>query len=119
MKALRTIGSWWKRAKPDRRYAHTIFLDSRHEMPDNPQADTLYVVGARKAPKWLIFDCPCDCGHRLEVNLMRARKPSWRLSVSVGKKLSVFPSLWVVGDMCDSHFWLKNNTVYFVREIYR
>src|SRR5690349_20647485 len=119
MKLLRAIGNWWKRAKPDRRYSHTVFLECRHEVPDSPPRDTLYVVGAPEAAKWLLFDCPCGRGHRLDVNLMRERRPFWRLSVGRGDKLSVFPSLWVADDMCDSHFWLKDSCVYFVRAIYR
>lgn len=118
MKIFRTIGSWWKRTKPDRRYPRTVFLESRRDVPDAPAADTLYVVGVKRAPKWLIFDCPCGRGHRLDVNLMRARNPFWRLSFGLANRVSASPSLWVADDICDSHFWLKNSAVYFVRANY-
>src|SRR5271168_5126321 len=61
-------------------------------------------------PLWVVLQCPCRCGERLNVNLMRTARPHWTLSLTRGKA-SLSPSLWVSTNKCGSHFWLVDNGV--------
>ena len=80
------------------------------EIPTNAIGDALYLVGSPVKPKWLVLSCPCGCGERLDVSLMKSARPHWRLTRRMGR-VSLWPSVWVDSDKCDCHFWLRNNKV--------
>lgn len=56
--------------------------------------------------------CPCGCGRRLEVMLLREAKPRWDLKVDSRGRPSLHPSIWVA-DGCRSHFWLRDGVVHW------
>jgi uncharacterized protein DUF6527 len=61
-------------------------------------------------PKWLVLECPCGEGHRLQVNLSAARQPSWRL-VDLETGPNVFPSVDFDALKRRCHFWIRNGRV--------
>ena len=63
---------------------------------------------------WAVaFYCPCGCGKRVELLLIREAKPSWSIQIDEAGKPSLHPSVWLtVG--CKSHFWLRNGKVVWV-----
>jgi uncharacterized protein DUF6527 len=97
----------WFGFKPRLRIRH---VDSMRSLPADLSSNLLYLVGDKLAPKWVVLACPCSCGERIDVNLMAARKPVWRLTQSHGK-VTLFPSLWVPETKCGSHFWIINSRV--------
>lgn len=100
-----------------RKYANVLFVTSVSDVPDKIGND-VYVVGMEEAYKWVIFECPCSKGHRLDVNLMKSQSPRWRAIFSKGK-LSLSPSVVVTDHPCQSHFWFDSNKAieaYFLGE---
>lgn len=110
----RKIKALVKKLRPERpRYSKVAFVDSMSSVPDEPGM-TIYIVGTSKLPKWAVFDCPCERGHRLTVPLMRSVSPHWTLRVRRGRA-SLSPSVSVDRDPCTSHFWLRDNRVEWAR----
>lgn len=81
------------------------------DVPDN-LGGTLFIVGNPVA-KWVVLQCPCGCEDRIDVNLMRSRRPFWKLSLH-RDRASLYPSVWVPKDKCGSHFWLNKNRIEWV-----
>lgn len=88
-------------------YSKIIFVESFSSIPADT-GDDIYVVRNANNYKWAVFMCPNNCGHRVEVNLMKARYPRWRLTIKK-KKASLYPSIVVKN--CGAHFWLVENGV--------
>lgn len=63
--------------------------------------DEDWVVGLR---------CPCGCGQRLEMMLLKEVKPRWDISVDQGGHVSLHPSVRL-RDGCKSHFWIRSGKV--------
>ncbi len=73
---------------------------------------TRKVVLAREAEEdWCVgMRCPCGCGHRIELLLIREAKPRWDLTVDAFGWPSLRPSVWLQGG-CRSHFWLRHGRI--------
>jgi hypothetical protein len=99
----------WFQKSAGRKYEHVRFADSMSDVPDDPGA-SIFVVGHPSSPKWVVFQCPCNSEHRLQVPLMKSAHPRWTLDIR-GEEASLRPSIWVNGDPCDSHFWLYRNRI--------
>lgn len=84
-------------------------MESMSDLPDKLGWE-VFIVGRSGSPKWAVLMCPCQCGERLNVNLLSSADPHWRLSMKWGKA-SLWPSLWVSPDKCGSHFWMTDNKV--------
>jgi Family of unknown function (DUF6527) len=54
--------------------------------------------------------CPCGCGQRLEMLLLKEVKPRWDLSVNSRGDVSLHPSVWV-REGCKSHFWVRSGKI--------
>src|SRR5882762_3120626 len=102
---------WFKIQKDQPQYFDRVHTVSRMSAIPSDIARDIYVVekGWRRA--WAVFNCPCERGHRLVVNLSPRRNPCWRLSVR-GGLASLWPSLWLKEE-CRSHFWIRRNRIYW------
>lgn len=87
-------------------------VDSMRSVPDQLNSNW-YIVGT-PTPKWLILECPCGCGDRIDVNLMRSQYPYWVLSIENGL-ISLNPSLWRSKNTCGSHFWIREGQIAWAR----
>lgn len=84
-----------------------------HDLPERLQW-ALYIIGQHEhSAKWVVLECPCRCGERIYVNLMKSRVPHWQLSLS-GDDVTLRPSLWMPQSRCGSHFWVKHNVIEWV-----
>lgn len=103
------------RAKPTRvaHYAEVRTIASRDDLPSELGYD-IFLIERGGRPLWVVMSCPCRCGDRIDVNLMRSKRPYWRLRKYKGT-VSLYPSLWVSSEKCGSHFFLVRNTVRWVR----
>lgn len=100
----------WLRFRRRREIGVIVHVDSRSEIPDK-LGRSLYIVG--DPAKWAVLQCPCGCGDTIDVNLMKARRPAWQLSVTDGKP-TFHPSLWVPKEKCGAHFWIRNGKIIWV-----
>jgi hypothetical protein len=99
---------WWEWL-PGRLWRIVTTVEAADEVPGELPKNAAILVGSRSTPKWLVFDCPCRSGHRVMLNLDRARYPHWRLADS--KKLTVAPSVdWNVGDR-SCHYYIRGGRI--------
>jgi len=83
------------------------------ELPARLASDRVYVVGENGHDWYAALLCPCGCGSVVELNLLPATRPRWRLRVRPSGTVSLRPSIWRrVG--CRSHFWLLEGRVVWV-----
>jgi hypothetical protein len=60
--------------------------------------------------KWAVLECPCGKGHTLELNLAHLDRPRWSLTVGIGRRPSLSPSVDFKGNpRC--HFWLRDGRI--------
>ena len=88
-------------------------VSTMSDVPKSLARDHIYLVGPRNQQKWAIMACPCGCGDRIDVNLMRARRPAWPLKWRRGE-VDLSPSLWRPKSTCGSHFWLRGSRIVWV-----
>jgi hypothetical protein len=104
-----------RRKNTIRAYRSVITVDSMDEVPAK-LGGTVYLVERGGTQRWAVLMCPCQCGKRIEVNLMRSRWPRWRARRHADQTITLMPSLWMPTNECGSHFWLYRNGVVWVSE---
>jgi len=102
---------WVRKQRPSFTYAKVRIVESMSDVPAEVGWE-IFVVRRNSVPLWTVLQCPCRCGERLNVNLMRTAKPHWVLSLK-REKASLSPSLWVTTNKCGSHFWLVDHGVFW------
>lgn len=107
----KTFRRWFHKERAAFTYSGVRTVESMTEIP-NELAWQIFIVRRNGVPRWAVLMCPCHCGDRLNVNLMRTVDPHWNLSMRRGK-VSLWPSLWVSEAKCGSHFWLTDNGVFW------
>src|SRR2546428_755175 len=88
------MARWWRRVSPRVIRLRVHDVSSMDDVPDDMSLGDLFIVGPPAQPKWVVLTCPCGCGRRIYANLMRKRRPVWRL-IRRGSLVTLFPSLWV------------------------
>lgn len=101
---------WIRRKGPS--FKAVQWQDTPAGSDDALPPDVLALSGSPPKAKWLSFRCPCGCGAAISLNLMRAHKPRWRVTLHSDKTVSVYPS--VEFEACGSHFFIEHSTVYWV-----
>lgn len=99
---------WWEWL-PGRSWRIVSIVEAADEVPRKLPRNAAVLVGSMSMPKWLVFDCPCRSGHRVMLNLDRARYPHWRLGKS--KKLTVAPSVDWNGSGRSCHYYIRGGRV--------
>jgi hypothetical protein len=107
------LRSLWKTVRRRHSLGAVRRVKSMQEIPEI-LGRAVYIVGTQE-PKWMIISCPCRCGERIDINLMRSRVPNWQLRFENGV-VSLRPSLWLPNDKCGSHFWIVKGRVIWVAE---
>lgn len=54
--------------------------------------------------------CPCGCGQRVELPLLREVRPRWSLQVDKLNRPTLQPSVWL-HDGCRSHFFVRRGKI--------
>lgn len=90
------------------------------ELPDVPTvlaADAIYVAGRDALPKWAVFRCPCERGHRVTLPLQGY--PRWSVRYRRGGP-TMSPSVDVRGDWSGGrrcHYGIRNGRVTWVSDL--
>lgn len=71
---------------------------------------TLYFVVSNQRPKWVLFQCPCQCGEVITLSLQAAHRPRWSLQVNALQRPTLHPSVWRDRG-CNSHFWVRDGQI--------
>ncbi|MFL5614804.1 MAG: DUF6527 family protein [Gemmatimonadaceae bacterium] len=112
MNLLRWFQRLWQRAFTRRTEFSVRYVSSMNRIP-NRLGQHIYVVGDGDNAKWAVLACPCPLHERIDINLMRSRRPSWQLQVTQGV-VTLSPSLRMPDTECGSHFWIKKSRVVWV-----
>ncbi len=101
---------WWRRslsALTPRRKIETVEGDM---LPDRLPLWNL-VVARDDDEDWSVgLRCPCRCGQRLEMMLLKEVKPRWDVEVDKKGYVSLHPSIWL-REGCKSHFWVRSGKI--------
>ena len=86
-------------------------------IPETLEENHLYISMKYRSISHL---CPCGCGHKIVTTLSPIR---WKLTYD-GESISLHPSVGNWELPCKSHYWIKNNNIYWAnsfddREIVR
>lgn len=69
------------------------------------------LVLARDDDDWCVgMRCPCGCGRKIELLLIKEAAPRWDLELDQNGLPSLTPSVWL-RDGCQSHFWVRKGKV--------
>jgi Family of unknown function (DUF6527) len=82
-------------------------IERARELLPEPTELWNLVVARDGDEDWSVgFRCPCGCGQRLEMMLLKEVKPRWDVSVDRRGYVSLHPSVWL-REGCKSHFWVR------------
>jgi hypothetical protein len=81
---------WWQSRHPGP-WRVALVVSEADQIPITMSAYQAVLVAPEGKSKWLAFDCPCGTGHRVMLNLDRARWPYW--TVFSDAPLTISPSV--------------------------
>lgn len=101
---------WWRKfvaAISPRRRLRVIEGDT---LPDElPYRDL--VLARDDGDDWSVgMRCPCGCGERLEMMILKGVKPRWDINLNSRGHASLHPSVWRRTG-CKSHFWVRHGRI--------
>lgn len=69
------------------------------------------VVARDDGEDWSVgMRCPCGCGQRLEMMVLKEVKPRWDVAVDTKGRVTLHPSVWLQ-EGCRSHFWVRSGRI--------
>lgn len=71
--------------------------------PDRAEPGILYLVGEVAEPWAAVLSCPCACGARTELLLLKGEDTYWRVAVENDGRVTLYPSVWRTTG-CRSHY---------------
>lgn len=107
---MKTRSLWWRRTIAALTPARSLKVVSGDTLPK--KLPVLNLVMARDGDEdWCVgLRCPCGCGRRLEMMLLKEVKPRWDVSVDQKGRVSLHPSVWL-RQGCKSHFWVRSGKI--------
>lgn len=107
------IGVWRSVLKLFRKPTpHHYKLQLVTDSPSVIKSNIVYIVNEGLVDESLIFECPCKCGSRIELNLLPDARPVWRYHIEK-REISITPSIWRKHG-CRSHFFLTQGQIKWV-----
>ncbi|QQO20527.1 hypothetical protein JJB98_11675 [Bradyrhizobium diazoefficiens] len=101
---------WWRRLTAALTPRRSMVVVEGDMLPKRLPLWNL-VVAREDDEDWSVgLRCPCGCGQRLEMLLLKGVKPRWDISVDQRGHVSLHPSVWV-REGCKSHFWVRAGKV--------
>ena len=101
---------WWRRLIATLAPRRSLWLVEGDMLPEKLPVRDL-VLAREEGEDWCVgLRCPCGCGQRLEMMLLKEVKPRWDLTLDAHRRVTLHPSVWLrVG--CCSHFWIRAGKV--------
>lgn len=88
------------------------------ELPDDLEADKIYLLGEAQYLWSAVMICPCGCNATLHMNLLPDAKPQWSAIEHHDGTVTLHPSVWrKVG--CCSHFFIRGGRIIWCKEEYK
>lgn len=101
---------WWRRLLASWSPRRSVRIIEGDSLPDKlPFRDLL--LAREDGEDWCVgLRCPCGCGQRLEMMLLKQVKPRWDIALDARGHVSLHPSVWLRTG-CRSHFWIRSGKV--------
>ena len=101
---------WWRRFKAAVMPRRRLRIVAGDMLPEKlPMWDL--IMARDHGEDWSVgLRCPCGCGQRLEMLLLKEVKPRWDVSIDVGGRVTLHPSVWL-REECKSHFWVRSGKI--------
>jgi hypothetical protein len=80
------------------------------EFPEHLGPNRVYLAGEGQNLWAAAMICPCGCGQRIELNLLKAARPCWRAQLHQDGSISLAPSVQRQKG-CRSHFVLSEGRI--------
>jgi len=81
-----------------------------NEVPDDPEINTVYIIGENEHRWKAVFNCPCGCRELIQLNITSEGRPRWDVIENEDQTVTIRPSVNRIRGCC-SHFILRNGTV--------
>lgn len=82
------------------------------ELPEELEAQTLYLWGEDGQIWQAVMACPCCCGATLHMSTLTDDWPHWKIDQHDDGTTTLSPSIWrKIG--CRSHFWLRHGCIHW------
>lgn len=109
---FKSIQNWWRRLQQKHVFKRIVIIESMTDLPSKLSSN-LYIVKRGGHDRRAVFNCPCKCGRRIDLNLVKGYGPSWTLVFKNGKA-TISPSVWLREERCQSHFFIRDSKVDWV-----
>jgi hypothetical protein len=80
------------------------------DLPESPMPSIFYVAGEGSRAWGAAILCPCGCGDRIDLNLLKQVRPCWAFEEHPDGTVSVMPSVWRQKG-CRSHFFVRRGKI--------
>ena len=82
------------------------------DLPENPERDTVYVIGGREHPYYAAIICPRkNCKNIVHLEISTEFKKRWKLHEHHDGSVSLSPSVHVINAPCGCHYFLRKGKI--------
>ncbi|MGW8185575.1 MAG: DUF6527 family protein [Candidatus Moraniibacteriota bacterium] len=94
-------------------YTGVLFRENSQFSENELKNRNIIIIGDKDNPKWIHLICPCGCGNKISLNLMKSYYPRWKARFNKDNTLSIFPS--IDNASCGAHFWVDHSKVFWAK----
>lgn len=92
-----------------RRKYQTLWVE---DFPENPERDTVYIIGGREQPYHAAVVCPRrKCKQVVRLEISSEHKTKWKLHEHRDGSVSLSPSIHVTSFPCRCHYWVRHGRI--------
>lgn len=110
MKWPKWLLNWMEMILPERE----LMVVEDGDLPDRLRRRDLVLLRDGGEDWSVAMRCPCGCGQRVELALIREAKPRWSLRHEGGRRPTLYPSVWL-REGCRSHFFVRDGRICWVQ----
>ncbi len=101
---------WWRSFTALLAPRRTLKIIEGDTLPEKlPRRDL--VLMRDDGDNWSVgFLCPCGCGQRLELMVLKGVRPRWDVATDDQGRPTLHPSVWLRAG-CRSHFWVRRGKI--------
>ena len=103
----------WLKFKEWARPYRSLLVIAGDGLPSSLPPRDLVLLTEDGEPWSVAMMCPCGCGQRVELPLLRKVSPRWSLQVDKLRRPTLLPSVWL-RDGCRSHYFVRSGRVVWV-----
>ncbi len=82
------------------------------DLPDNPERNTIYIIGGRQHPFHAAVVCPRKkCSKVIHLEISPESKKRWEVTEHKDKTISLSPSIHAINLPCNCHYWIKKGRI--------